>query len=299
MARAGASQIILVGTSSTEAAALSARIRSTSAITQAHILPNPIQHDNIISVRDAADHIRTLTDKIHIIINIPDHIYPTVNAVNPENNRENWTLAVNHLSHFLLTRFLLHNFGLISEDASSVDAAAQGETLRIVNVTCESWKPLRTYGRSKTATILFTLDAVERHRNKGVLICTVNPGVINTRHLQTGSVTVNNNIPGDLSIQKLKKMIEKFGRADMVKRMIKHAIYDRSHRVANKSVTEGVASILFAAFEPTLATSNGAYITDCHIHDTIAADYSDRPTQFWDLTIKILRTQLPTERHRL
>ncbi|XP_047474832.1 retinol dehydrogenase 13-like isoform X1 [Penaeus chinensis] len=143
-----------------------------------------VDTSDMSSVRKFAYGVLSSESSLHILINnagIPGY---TTKKLTPEGLE--LAMATNHFGHFLLTNLLLD---LLKASAPS----------RVVNVTSNAhwmchhldtndlnynWRPfpgwLPSYGQSKLANILFTLELCRRVRGTGVTTNSVHPGVVNT-----------------------------------------------------------------------------------------------------------------------
>jgi NAD(P)-dependent dehydrogenase (short-subunit alcohol dehydrogenase family) len=101
------------------------------------------------------------------------------------------TFAVNHLSHFLLTNLLLDT---MKETAKTADAS----DVRIINVSSNAYmfvrgmqfddlsfqkggfSPMKAYGQSKLANILFTDALTRRLKGTGITANAMHPGAVKT-----------------------------------------------------------------------------------------------------------------------
>src|SRR6201981_3470315 len=90
--------------------------------------------------------------------------------------------GTNHLGHFVLVNRIA---SLIRAGGRLVNLTSAGH--RISNVNLEDpnfektpYEPLTSYGRSKTANILFAVGFDQRHRKRDVRAAAVHPGVIQT-----------------------------------------------------------------------------------------------------------------------
>jgi retinol dehydrogenase-14 len=91
--------------------------------------------------------------------------------------------AVNHLAPYLLTRLLLDR--VVASAPSRVvvvasDAHAFGPMEPGDYMSTRSFKPLKVYGRSKLANILFTVELAKRLEGAGVTVNCLHPGFVST-----------------------------------------------------------------------------------------------------------------------
>ncbi len=154
------------------------------------------------SIRQLAENFQQHYQHLHVLIN---------NAgVFMLNRRETvdgleMTFAVNQLAPFLLTNLLL-------------DVLKNSAPARIVNVSSEShqsgsikmddlqgekgYRPLKAYGQSKLALVMFTYELARRLEGTGVTVNCLHPGFTATHIAQSGTVPF---------IRPLIKLIFRFG----------------------------------------------------------------------------------------
>lgn len=132
------------------------------------------------SIRDAAGVIRERFSRLHTLINnagvIPTTRETTVDGLEMQ-------FAVNHLAYFLLTNLLLDNLaaGAPSRVVSVSSGAHQGGTIDFADLQSERrYDPVRVYGRTKLANVLFTYELARRVRGAGITANCLHPGVIAT-----------------------------------------------------------------------------------------------------------------------
>lgn len=135
------------------------------------------------SVREAADEIRERHAGIQVLVNnagvIPKERETTVDGLEMQ-------FAVNHLAYFLLTNLLLDRLiaGAPARIVSVSSGAHQGGTLDFSDLQSERrYDPVRVYGRTKLANVLFTYELARRLRGTGVTANCLHPGVIATKLL--------------------------------------------------------------------------------------------------------------------
>jgi retinol dehydrogenase 14 len=135
------------------------------------------------SIREAAEIIRAHHPVLHVLINnagtIPKQRETTVDGLEMQ-------FAVNHLAYFLLTNLLLDRLvaGAPARIVNVASGAHQGGTIDFADLQSERrYDPVRVYGRTKLANVLFTYELARRLEGTGVTANCLHPGVIATRLL--------------------------------------------------------------------------------------------------------------------
>lgn len=135
------------------------------------------------SIREAADAIRLRHPRLNVLVNNAGIICPTrettVDGIEMQ-------FAVNHLAYFLFTNLLLDPLGAgaPSRVVNVSSGAHQGGTLDFADLQSERrYDPVRVYGRTKLANVLFTYALAQRVRGAGIMANCLHPGVIATKLL--------------------------------------------------------------------------------------------------------------------
>jgi NAD(P)-dependent dehydrogenase (short-subunit alcohol dehydrogenase family) len=133
------------------------------------------------SIRDAAERIRAAHRSVHVLVNnaglIPKQRETTVDGLEMQ-------FAVNHLAYFLLTNLLLDRLidGAPSRVVNVSSGAHQGGRLDFSDLQSERrYDPVRVYGRTKLANVLFTYELARRLGSTGVTANCLHPGVVATK----------------------------------------------------------------------------------------------------------------------
>jgi NAD(P)-dependent dehydrogenase (short-subunit alcohol dehydrogenase family) len=133
------------------------------------------------SIRDVAELIRAAHGHVHVLVNnagvIPKQRETTVDGLEMQ-------FAVNHLAYFLLTNLLLDRLidGAPSRVVNVSSGAHQGGRLDFSDLQSERrYDPVRVYGRTKLANVLFTYELARRLGGTGVTANCLHPGVIATK----------------------------------------------------------------------------------------------------------------------
>lgn len=162
----------------------------------------------------------------------------------------------NHIGHFLFTNLI------ISKLQKSND---HDEPARIINVSSDGYRlgPVRfqdynfqdgayyeqwkAYGQSKSANMLFTVELAKRLKSRNILSFSLHPGVIKTN--------LSSNLD-TLSFQNLFTLDKQLGFAHR---------YKDDGSFTYLTLDEGVATHIFAAFQPDLQKFNGRYLESCRV----------------------------------
>ncbi|MEW6506799.1 MAG: SDR family oxidoreductase [Bacteroidota bacterium] len=178
---------------------------------------------SLSQTRKLAENILSNYNKLDILINNAG-IY--MKELQYSKDGYEMTLAVNYLSHFLLTNLLL-DLLMKSEDGRIVNVSSiahQNAKLDWNNLNCEkSFSGYGAYSFSKLANVLFSNELANRIKQTNLKSNSLHPGVITTKLLKAGF-----NMSGD-------------------------------------SVKKGAETSLFLASSDEAANLNGEYLIDCKI----------------------------------
>ncbi|KKO97383.1 retinol dehydrogenase 13 [Trichoderma harzianum] len=247
------------------------------------------------SVRAAAADVNSRISKLDVLINagimaVPDR---TLSEDGIEIQ-----FATNHLGHFLFTNLILNKLQAAAKDAKKggdtriinlssnghrispvrfsdwnfenktvpPEEQANGEAYKSRGQTLEwsnGYDKLVAYGQSKTASILFSLYLRNNLVESRILSFSVHPGTIMTnliRHMDLAK------------LQASTKNAPAGGNAP-----------------ALKSLDQGAATSIFAAFDPSLHAESSIYLEDCHngIAEAYASD-PDLAAKLWKLSESIV-----------
>ncbi|MBP2337004.1 NAD(P)-dependent dehydrogenase (short-subunit alcohol dehydrogenase family) [Saccharothrix coeruleofusca] len=188
---------------------------------------------------------------------------------------DGWELqfATNHLGHFALTRGL--HRALASEGARVVSVSSSAHLwspvlFEDVHFTERPYDPWLAYSQSKTANVLFAVEATRRWEADGITVNSLMPGAIETnlqRHL------------AEEELRQLRSVLEARG-------------------MRWKTPQQGAATSVLVATSPLLEGVGGRYFEDCaealpHQPGTsrgVAAHALDPETaaRLWEVSEKIL-----------
>ncbi|MEV6798188.1 SDR family NAD(P)-dependent oxidoreductase [Micromonospora rifamycinica] len=190
---------------------------------------------------------------------------------------EGWELqfATNHLGHFALATGL--HRALTAADGARIVSVSSAAHLRSevvfddIHFRQRPYDPWLAYGQSKTANVLFAVEATRRWADDGILSNALMPGAIHT------------NLQRHVSAEELERMRAASGGG-----------------AANwKTVEQGAATSVLVATSPLLDGIGGRYFEDCqqaapHQPDTRTgvADYALDPAaaeRLWTVSEQTLR----------
>jgi NAD(P)-dependent dehydrogenase (short-subunit alcohol dehydrogenase family) len=188
------------------------------------------------SARAAAEAIAGRHDRVDVLINNAGVMAPPLSRTAQGYEMQ---LGTNHLGHFVLTTGLADRF---ADGTRIVNLSSRGHQLSGIrwedpNYDDESaYDKWQAYGQSKTANVLFTVEAERRWGPRGVHSFAVHPGVVYTelaRHMTRDDFSAGGTL-------------------------------------ANLEVTDvehGAATTVWAATSPELDGLGGRYLEDCRIAD--------------------------------
>lgn len=191
------------------------------------------------SARAAAEAIAARHDRVDVLINNAGVMAPPLSRTAQGYEMQ---LGTNHLGHFVLTTALAERFALFAPGSRIVNLSSRGHQLSGIrwedpNFDDEgAYDKWRAYGQSKTANVLFTVEAQRRWGPGGAHSFAVHPGVVFT---------------------------------ELARHMTRDD-FAEGGTLANLEVTDveqGAATTVWAATSPELDGLGGRYLEDCRIAD--------------------------------
>jgi NAD(P)-dependent dehydrogenase (short-subunit alcohol dehydrogenase family) len=154
--------------------------------------------------------------------------------------------GTNHLGHFVLVNRIA---SLIGPGGRLVNVASSGHRYSDVDLDDPyfertPYEPMIAYGRSKTANILFAVEFDRRHKARGVRATALHPGGIMTelgRHLRPGEL--------EATVERINAQLAAEGRPPF----------------QFKTIPQGAATSIWAAFVAPAEEVGGRYCEDCQV----------------------------------
>jgi NAD(P)-dependent dehydrogenase (short-subunit alcohol dehydrogenase family) len=233
----------------------------------------PLDLADRASVREFAEEWR---GPLHVLVNNAGMM-----ASPEQHTSEGWELqfATNHLGHFALARDL-HKALAAAGNARIVSVSSSAHRLSPVvfediHFERRAYDPWLAYGQSKTANVLFAVEATKRWAGDGITANALMPGAIRT-HLQR----YVENDPATI------------------------ARWAAAEREGNfwKSTEQGAATSVLLATSPLLEGIGGRYFEDCNeapVDDTESGrtgvrSYAldpDAARRLWDLSLSMVESR--------
>jgi NAD(P)-dependent dehydrogenase (short-subunit alcohol dehydrogenase family) len=165
---------------------------------------------------------------------------------------QGWELqfATNHLGHFALA-FGLHDSLAAADDGARVVSLSSRGHLQSpvvfddINFAFRPYDPMLAYGQSKTANVLFAVEATNRWEQDGITANAVHPGAVATTNL-------SRHLDPDV--------------LDAIK---------ASGTYRYKTAEQGAATSVFAATSPQLEGIGGRYFVDCNETQVVDHAFTD------------------------
>ena len=248
LARLGAT-VVLVGRNQEKTVACAQEVREQTG--------NP-RVDSLIADLSSRQAIREISDQFRNRYQNLDVLVNNVGAVMLSRQQSvdgiEMTLALNHLSYFLLTYLLM-------------EPLASGAPSRIVNVSSDShqgtgldfddlqmgrnYGGFRAYGRSKLANLLFTYELARRLEGTGVTVNGLHPGLVATNLL------TNNGLRG--------------------------RVYNAFFKLAGRSSQKGASTVTYLASSPDIEGVSGRYFVDAGLVPSSPESYDkESATKLWE-----------------
>lgn len=161
--------------------------------------------------------------------------------------------GTNHLGHFVLVNRIA---SLMAAGSRLVNLSSAGHRYADVdlddpNFERSAYDPMKAYGRSKTANILFAVEFDRRHKGRGVRATAVHPGGINT---ELGRYR---------DPAELQKTIDTIN-ANLAARGLPPFTF--------KTVAQGAATTVWAGVVAPAEDIGGQYCEDCHVAGPAVGD---------------------------
>jgi len=153
--------------------------------------------------------------------------------------------GTNHLGHFVLVNRIA---SLMGSSARLVNLSSAGHRFSDVDIEDPNfehtpYEEFLSYGRAKTANILFAVEFDRRHKDRGIRAAAVHPGGIQTelgRHMTP----------------------------EVMQRLVSRITADQPGGIENfswKSVPQGAATSVWTAVVAPADAVGGRYCEDCHV----------------------------------
>jgi NAD(P)-dependent dehydrogenase (short-subunit alcohol dehydrogenase family) len=225
------------------AVTLAARSREAAERTAADITASTGNQRVSVAELDLADQVSVASfvagwdDPLHILVNNAG-----VMAAPETRTPEGWELqfATNHLGHFALATGL-HRALAAAGDARVVSVSSSAHlrspiVFDDINYRHRPYDPWEAYGQSKTANILFAVEATRRWAGDGIIVNALHPGGIRT------------NLQRHVTDEELDRMRAQMG----------------AESYNWKTPEQGAATSVLLAASPLLEGIGGRYFEDCN-----------------------------------
>lgn len=186
--------------------------------------------------------------------------------------------GTNHLGHFVLINRiapLIADGGRVVILSSSAHRAGDVD-FDDPGFEKAAYDPFNAYGRSKTANVLYTLELDRRLRSRGIRACAIHPGGIMTELMR------------HTTPETLQRMVQSSSQS---------ADGTPSEPVKIKTIPQGAATSVWAAFVASGEEIGGRYCEDCHVGEVEDNAYAgvrsyavdpERTKMLWSLSERMV-----------
>ncbi|KAF8194324.1 hypothetical protein K438DRAFT_1968939 [Mycena galopus ATCC 62051] len=241
----------------------------------ANIQPLILDLSSLSAVRKAAAEVNSIPEPLHVLIH---NAAADVRQFKLTANKLESQMATNHIGPFLLTKLLVPKIlaartELYTPRVIFVSSVGHSHTARGVNFDTlgtpdpTHYDPIDAYRQSKAANVLTGIELSKRSKGR-INAYSLHPGTIYTNLMQKAD-----------------------GIAEMQKMGILAEDGQPSSNIPFKTIAQGAATTVAAAFDPRLNETPGAYLVDCKVANELVAPPSSDPDnaeRLWNLTEQII-----------
>ncbi|KAL1303460.1 hypothetical protein AAFC00_006844 [Neodothiora populina] len=252
------------------------------------------------SVRGAADEVVGMEGGIDVVINNAGIMAPAAQGETGEESR--WTVdgfekqfGVDHLGPFLFTNLIMSK--LIGRDGKKrggrvVVVSSDGHALQPVRFEDPNWtepgsyNKWRAYGQAKPANALFARGLGDRLKHRGLSAFSLHPGIIQTN---LGSHIAGEDW-GDLMAIK-KEVFENAAKIGRESTNSNTNLEAEGPGFSYKSLQQGAATHIVAAFDPSIVNQSGEYLQDCQVDPKareLFANDAEAASRLWALSEELV-----------
>ena len=238
-----------------KAEAATAQVRKDAAQNGGSFAVIELDLGNLKSVRACADRLVTEGKPLDLVI-----ANAGVMATPFEHTADGFErqFGTNHLGHFVLVNRIarLMRAGSRLVNLSSAGHRFSNVDLDDPNFERSPYEPFVSYGRSKTANILFAVAFDERHRGRGIRAAAVHPGIIQTeltRYMDPAH------------LQGLREQIDNQLKAEAQGPLVW------------KTVPQGAATSVWAGVVAPAEEVGGKYCENCHVGHIVPDEITFSP----------------------
>ena len=254
LAQMGAT-VVIVGRNSSKTAQLVEEIWATTGNKNVDFLLADLSSQQ--EVRRLADEFRSKYSQLHVLLNNAGAFFMqrqlSVDGIE-------MTFALNHLAYFLLTNLLLDSLEA-STPARIINVASDAHStgkIEFDNLQGERDYSIKSYGNSKLANILFTMELAHRLEGTGVCVNALHPGFVSTGFAKNNG-------------------------------KLMAAIVSIFAPLVGRSPAKGAETSIFLASSPRVEGITGQYFYDSHVIQP-AAQATDQAVakKLWDVSAEMV-----------
>ncbi|KAH8890964.1 NAD(P)-binding protein [Thozetella sp. PMI_491] len=226
---------------------------------ETRLVPLELDLGNQKSIRAAAAKVLQLTPVVDVLINnagvmmLPEFT-TTVDGIESH-------FGINHIGHFLFTNLLMPALLAAPEGGRVLNVSSSGAAGSPTSVDDynfdegKTYEPFIAYARSKNANLLFSIELARRLGDRGIVSFGIDPGCKSTTRARAlgGTLVPNPAMP-------------------------------------YMSASQGVASYVLAAFDPSIKEKNGSVMLSCSFLTDLPSHSSDPETamKLWTLSERLV-----------